>query len=266
MTTPQDVQQFIGRTAVDSEGSKVGKIAQIYLDERTGLPLWVTVATGMLGTRQSFAPISGSRFDGDQVTLAVSKDLIKDAPSIDDDGQVNASEQEALYRHYAEYLGSGQTTGRTGHADGGELAEGTAGARGRDTSGPVTDDAMTRSEEQLRVGTETVEWGRARLRKYVVTENVSTTVPVSHEEVRVEREPITDANRDAALSGEPISEEEHEVTLRAERPVVAKEAVPVERVRMATETVTEDAAVSETVRKEQIEEPDVDVNPRDAGR
>ena len=125
---------------------------------------------------------------------------------------------------------------------------------------------MTRSEEQLRVGTETVEGGRARLRKYVVTENVSTTVPVSHEEVHVEREPITDANRDAALSGEPISEEEHEVALRAERPVAAKEAVPVERVRLATETVTEDAAVSETVRKEQIEEPEVDVNPRDAGR
>ena len=75
MTTPQDVQQFIGRTAVDSEGSKVGKIGQIYLDERTGLPLWVTVATGMFGTRQSFAPISGSRFDGDQVTLAVSKEV-----------------------------------------------------------------------------------------------------------------------------------------------------------------------------------------------
>jgi stress response protein YsnF len=108
--------------------------------------------------------------------------------------------------------------GRTGCGDGGGLADGTAGARGRDTSGPVTDDAMTRSEEQLRVGTETVEGGRARLRKYVVTENVSTTVPVSHEEVRVEREPITDANRDAALSGEPISEEEHEVALRAERP------------------------------------------------
>ena len=265
MTTPQDVQQFIGRTAVDNEGNKVGKIGQVYLDERTGLPLWITVATGMLGTRQSFAPISGSRFDDEQVTLAVSKDLIKDAPSIDDDGQIDASEQEALYRHYADYLGSGQTAG-PGYADGGELADSTAGAPGRDTSGPVTDDAMTRLEEQLRVGTETVEGGRARLRKYVVTENVSTTVPVSHEEVRVEREPITDANRDAALSGEPISEEEHEVTLRAERPVVAKEAVPVERVRLATETVTEDAAVSETVRKEQIEEPDVDVNPRDAGR
>jgi stress response protein YsnF len=82
----------------------------------------------------------------------------------------------------------------------------------------------------------------------------------------VEREPITGANRDAALSGEPISEEEHEITLRAERPVVAKEAVPVERVRLTSETVTEDAAVNETVRKERIEEPDVDVNPHDAGR
>jgi uncharacterized protein (TIGR02271 family) len=256
MTSPQDVQQFIGRTAVDSEGSKVGKIGQIYLDEQTGMPLWATVATGMFGTRQSFAPLYGAQVSGGEVTLAVSKEQIKDAPSVDDDGRIDASEQEALYRHYAGYLGE-----QTGYGPGGQ-----AGPQGRDTSGPVTDDAMTRSEERLRVGTETVESGRARLRKYVVTENVSTTVPVSHEEVRVEREPITDANRDAALSGEPISEEEHEVTLRAERPVVAKETVPVERVRLTTETVTEDAAVNETVRKERIEEPDVEGNPRDAGR
>jgi uncharacterized protein (TIGR02271 family) len=261
MTTPQDVQQFIGRTAVDTEGSKVGKIDQVYLDERTRTPVWVTVTTGMFGTRQSFAPIYGSQLSGNQIRLAVSKDLIKDAPSIDDDGQIGPGEQDALYRHYAGHLGPVQPAGYD------EVASGTEGVRGRDTSGPTTDKAMTRSEEQLRVGTETVEGGRARLRKYVVTENVSTTVPVSHEEVRVEREPITDANRDAALSGEPISEEEHEVTLHAERPVVAKEAVPVERVRLATETVTENAAVNETLRKERIEEPDVDATPRnDAGR
>ena len=255
MTTPQDVQQFIGRTAVDSEGGKVGKIGQVYLDSQTGQPLWVTVATGMFGSRQSFAPVYGSRFDGDQVMLAVSKDLIKDAPSIEDDGQIDASEQDALYQHYSGYLGGGQAGGQAGYADSGQAGE-TAGGRGRDTSGPAADDAMTRSEERLRVGTEPVEAGRARLRKYVVTENVTQTVPVSHEEVRLEREPVTDANRDAALSGEPISEEEHEVTLRAERPVVAKEAVPVERVRLGKETVTEDAEVSETVRKEQIDEPD----------
>jgi len=112
---------------------------------------------------------------------------------------------------------------------------------------------MTRSEEQLKVGTEQVETGRARLRKHVVTEQQTVTVPVSREEVRVEREPITDANRDQAVAGPDISEEEHEVVLTEERPVVQKEAVPVERVKLAKESVTEDHQVSEQVRKEQIE-------------
>jgi uncharacterized protein (TIGR02271 family) len=125
---------------------------------------------------------------------------------------------------------------------------------------------MTRSEERLHVGTETVAAGRARLRKYVVTENVTQTVPVSHEEIRVERESITEANRDTPLSGADITEEEHEVTLHAERPVVAKETVPVERVRLGTETVTEQAEVSEQVRKEQIDEPDMDADRLRADR
>jgi uncharacterized protein (TIGR02271 family) len=112
---------------------------------------------------------------------------------------------------------------------------------------------MTRSEERLHVGTERVETGRARLRKYIVTENVQTTVPVSREEIRVEREPITDANRDAATSGPDLSEEEHEVTLTAERPVIGKETVPVERVRLGKETTTEERQVTDQVRKEQIE-------------
>ena len=260
MTTLQDAQQFIGRTAVDSEGSKIGQIGQVYLADQTGEPVWLTVTTGMLGTRQSFAPIHGSEFEGDQVRLAVSKDLVKDAPSIDDDGHMEASEQDALYRHYAAYLGTGQAAGEAGDTGG------PAGARGQDTSGPTTDDAMTRSEERLHVGTETVQAGRARRRKYVVTETVTTSVPVSHEEVRLEREPITEASRDAALSGPAISEEEHEVTLHAERPVVAKEAVPVERVRLGTETVTQQQQVTEQVRKEQIDEPDVDAGPRDTSR
>jgi hypothetical protein len=53
MTTPQDARQLIGRTALDSEGSKIG---QVYLNEQTGSPLWITVATGFFGTPQSFAP------------------------------------------------------------------------------------------------------------------------------------------------------------------------------------------------------------------
>ena len=115
---------------------------------------------------------------------------------------------------------------------------------------------MTLSEERLNVGTEQVEAGRARLRKYVVTENVTETVPVSHEEVRVTREPITEANMGNAMDGPAISEEEHEVTLHAERAVVEKEAVPVERVRLDKQTVTEQERVSEDVRKEQVEVDD----------
>ncbi len=112
---------------------------------------------------------------------------------------------------------------------------------------------MTRSEERLEVGTAKQEVGRARLRKRVITETETRNVPVSHEEVRVEREPITDGNSGQALDGPGISEEEHEVVLNAEKPVVAKEAVPVERVRLDKETVTDEVQVTEDVRKEQIE-------------
>ena len=274
MTNPNDAEQYVGRTAVDLEGTKIGKIGQVYLDDRTGEPMWVTVSTGLFGSRQSFAPIGGSQFDGENVRLAVSKDTIKDAPNVDDDEHISGSEQDALYEYYG-YAGdqaAGQTgqTGQAGFADRGQAgysrdaAETASDPAGQRATG--TDDAMTRSEERLNVGKETVQAGRARLRKHVVTENVTRTVPVSHEEVRVEREPITEGNRDAALSGEPISEDEHEVTLQAERPVVEKEAVPVERVRLATDTVTEDAQVSESVRKEQIDDADVDVDDRRRNR
>ena len=256
MTNAQDTaQQLIGRTAIDSEGNKVGKIGQVYLDDQSGAPTWVTVTTGLFGTKQSFAPLQGHTLDGDDVRLGVPKDLIKDAPNVEDDGHLQEDEQTALYDHYAHYFTSGAR----------DTVE-DFGARGEshDTSGPNTDEAMTRSEERLHVGTEQVETGRVRLRKYIVTENVTQTVPVSHEEVRLEREPITEANRDQAMSGADISEEEHEVTLHAERPVVAKETVPVERVALGTETVTEQHQVDEQVRKEQIEVDDQ--TQRDAGR
>jgi uncharacterized protein (TIGR02271 family) len=245
MTTTEELQTMEGRTAVDTNGTELGKIGQIYVDDQTGQPLWVTISTGMFGTRESFAPLHGSRSDGDSLQLAVTKDMVKGAPGVDADGHIGDSENEALYTYYDGYLGDSR-----------EDMPGQPGMQSRDTSGPTTDDAMTRSEEQLQVGTEQVETGRARLRKYVVTENVTQTVPVSHEEARLEREPITDANRGQAMSGSDITEEEHEVTLHAERPVVAKETVPVERVRVSTETVTENAEVSETLRKEQIDDPD----------
>ena len=125
---------------------------------------------------------------------------------------------------------------------------------------------MTRSEEELRVGTETHERGRVRLRKYVTTEEVTQTVPVRREEVRLEREPVTDADVGAATGGPELTESAHEVVLREERPVVDKEVVPRERVRLDTETVTEERRVGEEVRKEQIEVDEGDTDVRDHRR
>jgi uncharacterized protein (TIGR02271 family) len=241
---------------VDRDGDKVGTIDAIYVDDQTGEPEWALVNTGLFGTRSTFVPIAKATGSGDQVQIPFEKQRIKDAPNIDPDGHLSEQEEQELWRHYG--LNYGATAGYDerdvagGYADAGR-ADVDRDTVGRDVSGPTTDDAMTRSEEELRVGTQTRERGRARLRKYVTTEPQQVTVPVQREEVRVEREPITDANLGAATDGPAISEEEHEVTLREEEVVVDKRAVPKERVRLDTETVTDERQVSEDVRKEQIE-------------
>ena len=114
MIGQSDIATIGGASVVDSSGSKIGKVGQVYLDDRTGAPLWVTVNTGLFGTRQSFAPIAGSQFDGDDVRLAVSKDTIKNAPNVDDDEHISGSEQDALYKYYG-YTG-GQAAGQGGLA------------------------------------------------------------------------------------------------------------------------------------------------------
>jgi uncharacterized protein (TIGR02271 family) len=270
-----DITTLIGSNAVDNDGDKLGKIGQVYLDDETGRPEWATVNTGLFGTHETFVPLSEASVSGGTLRVPYEKARVKDAPRVAaEQGHLSPDEEAELYRYYGIGLGTTGTetaaytetagyaeTSGTGTSGTGTSGTGTAGYTdtnrhgtvGHDTSGPTTDNAMTRSEEQLRVGTQQVEAGRARLRKYVVTENVTTTVPVSHEEVRIEREPITDGNVGDALDGPAISEEEHEVTLHAERPVVEKEAVPVERVRLDTQTVTEQETVTDSVRKEQIE-------------
>ncbi|HYP48204.1 MAG TPA: PRC and DUF2382 domain-containing protein [Thermoleophilaceae bacterium] len=247
--TGSDVGDWRGSNAVDSNGDKIGTIDEIYMDAETGKPEWLAVKTGLLGSKLSFVPVAGASDGGGEVRVRDDKQQVKDAPNADADGELSQDEEARLYSHYGlEYSESRSDSG---------LPEGQgrtdSGTVGHDTSGPTTDDAMTRSEEELRVGKTQRERGRARLRKYVVTEQVQQTVPVQREEVRIEREPITDANVDAATSGPAISEEEHEVTLHEEEVVVDKRAVPKERVRLDKETVTEDKVVSEEVRKERIE-------------
>jgi uncharacterized protein (TIGR02271 family) len=248
-----DAYQWHGRNLVGSDGEKIGKITNIYEDPATGKPEWATVSSGLFGTKSNFVPLAGASPSGEDVRASVTKDQVKDAPGVEADGELSEAEEQRLFEYYdVPYTTAGSTT-----AQGAPQTEGYSETDreqvGHDTSGPTTDEAMTRSEEELRVGTRQREAGRARLRKYVVTENVTTTVPVSHEEVRIEREPITDANRGDALDGPGISEEEHEVVLHEDEVVVDKDTVAKERVRLDTETVTEDQQVSEQVRKEQVE-------------
>jgi uncharacterized protein (TIGR02271 family) len=262
MPTPgiDTVQGWQDRNMVDPAGGKIGTIVDIYLDDDTGQPEWATVKTGLLGGKQSFVPLAQAQPVGDSVRVPYDKDRVKSAPGIQAQGELSQDEEATLYRYYGlEYTEARSDSGLPTGAAGQNLDprdrydEAPEGTVGRDLSGPTTDNAMTRSEEELRVGTAQRERGRVRLRKYVTTEQRQVTVPVQREEVRVEREPITDANIDAATSGPEISEEEHEVILHEEEPVVEKRAVPKERVRLGKETVTEQEQVGGEVRQEHIE-------------
>ncbi len=242
-----DPQRLYGTEIMTADGSKLGKVEEVYLDQATGRPEWAEVKTGLFGSKTARGPLATAEEASGALRVPFGKDQIKGAPHHDRGHTLSPDEEVRLFEHYGVPYGGETVTaqpGRTGAAGRGD---------GRDVSGPETDDAMTRSEEEVRVGKAARETGRARLRKYVVTEDVQTTVPVTHEEVRVEREPITEANVGAAMSGPALSDEEHEVVLHEEQPVVEKQVVPKERVRLSKDAVTQDAPVNTEVRKEHIE-------------
>ena len=260
--TDMSLEQLEGRPVMGADGQKIGTVADVYFDKDTRQPEWALVTTGMFGTKHSFVPITSASTTSEGLQVPFTKDQVKDAPRLDDDGELSQDEEVLLSQHYGldyseapsdtglpEGTGQGQTTGR--------------GPVGNDVSGPETDDAMTRSEEELRLDKIRRPSGLVRLRKYITTEQVAATVPVQREEARIEREPITDANVGAAMSGPELSEEEHELTLSEEEVTVDKKVVPKERVRVDTDVVTEERSVTEDVRKENIEvEGDVETGTR----
>lgn len=249
MISTNDINTLLesNTTVYSSDGDKIGGIGQVYLDDQTGEPSFATVKTGLFGTSETFVPLADAAREGDDLRVPYTKDQVKDAPRVEADASITPEEEEELYRHY-NMGGTGTTTRDQGDTD----RETEATFAGNDAPKISGDDTMTRSEERLNVGTEKVESGRMRLRKHVVTENVTTTVPVSREEVVLERVPVTGENRGDAINGAEIGEEEHEIVLHEERPVVEKETVAVEQVRLGTKTVTEDKTVTGEVRKEQI--------------
>jgi sporulation protein YlmC with PRC-barrel domain len=172
MATTDQILSWRGRELSDRDGEKIGKVDEVYLDTTTNQPEWALVNTGLFGRKSTFVPLRDAEATGDEVRVAHTKSHVKDAPGIDADGQLSESEEAALYRHYDldqpgdagpdSGLANGQTTRDVellGDDDDGEA---------RRASG----DAVTRSEEELSVGTSAREKGRPRLRKYVETEDV----------------------------------------------------------------------------------------------
>ncbi|GAA3179457.1 MULTISPECIES: PRC and DUF2382 domain-containing protein [Streptomyces] len=307
--TPQDLT---GLNVVDAEGAKVGSVQQVYRDDATNEPEWITVRTGLFGMKETFIPLAGARRVDDELHVPHTKETIKEAPRIDADGHLDPSEEDQLYRHYGlkrpgtaggptgADTGSpaGTTTGTPGTMKGttgmaaaghrtraGErdrtMAEGERAARTEHTGRPMagagagggaamsrgraegeaTEAGKTReqipeivlSEERIQIGTEEREAGRAHLRKHVVTEDVHRTVPVSHEEVRLVRETISEEERMRGRTAPRLGEGEVEVVLHEEEAVVTKRTVPVERVRLETERVTEQREINAELRKEEVE-------------
>ncbi|WP_316573169.1 PRC and DUF2382 domain-containing protein [Nocardia canadensis] len=247
------LDSLIGATAYDERGEKIGKVKQIYLENTTGAPTWAAVSTGLFHG-DSLVPLAGAehRADEDTLRLHVDKEAVRSAPHLDDDGRISAESEQELFRHYHvdPRAAAWDTYGRQQIRAGDEepLTHGNPGIGG---------ESMIRSEEQLRVDTERETVGTARLRKYVVTEEQNVRVPTSHEEVRVEREPITDRGE----RGVEIGDDEREVTLHADRVRVETEAVPVERVRLAVDEVEDEQTVSGTVRKERVDTEGFDDDP-----
>jgi|tagenome__1003787_1003787.scaffolds.fasta_scaffold20987798_7 uncharacterized protein (TIGR02271 family) len=280
MLSEGEISTAVGGPAYGQDGSKLGTIEAFFADDRTGAPTWVAVSTGLFGTRHSIAPVIDATFADGALRLPVTADAVKSAPPMNGD-HLDPADEAMLRRHYG--LADTAPVGDTGPAVDARPAVGAGPAVDTppvvDTAPgprhaappagetdtqviappPASDGAMTRSEEQLRVGTERVATTRTRLVKYVVTEDVQITVPIRREEIRVEEVPLDEQVRDSGdtelLVADPVPASgglPEEIILHTERPVVTVEVVPVERVRLRTQVVEGQETVTERVQREQI--------------
>jgi len=231
-------QQLRGADVLDRDGTKVGVVEELFVDRETRRPEWLGIGTGFLRSKRVLVPVVGSDTNGDIVRLPYDEQLVKDSPDVDAD-EVSEETERALYAHYG--VPASESASPSTYAEGGPSTEMTSGTTGGQS--------VTRSEEELRVGTERTEAGRVRLHKWVDTEPVETDVTLTQERATIERRPV----EGTAATGAEIGEQDIEVTLEEERPVVSKQTVAKEEVAIGTETVQETEHVSDTVRKEVVE-------------
>lgn len=254
MITSQDAAKLTGQDVYGSSGDKIGTVGHVWGDP-SGAPAWASVKTGMFGAKESMIPLGDANMRRGRLVVPFRKSQVKDAPRIDGSTTepLNANEFARLYDYYGSQRGDSATVGAGSTTDAGRSRSAGYSADDVVEDYALDEGFLTRSEERLAVGTERERIGAAHLRKYVVTEEQRVTVPVSHEEVRLVREPITQENLAAMHVGTDLTESDVDIDLYAERAVVNKEIVPIERVRMVKETVTEQQTVSGEIRREHIE-------------
>ena len=263
--TNANIDALYDRTVVDQSGDKIGEIGQVYLDDASGQPAWVTVKTGLFGRNETFVPFKGLETSGDEIRAPYTKDKVKDAPNVDPDGHLSEDETDELYRYYSDAFASEKDTTKDanpGYAGNGVSGDRIADAKTEkaadatpqttaDQKSPVAEDgSVVRHEERLNVGKERVETGRVRIRKHIVHDTETVEVPVEREEIHVERVPL-----DEKVAGDDVklSEGAQDIVTHEERPTIDKETVAAEKIKIGKETTQDTQTVSGKVAKEQID-------------
>jgi uncharacterized protein (TIGR02271 family) len=216
------LDEMRGAPVYDNAGEKIGKVEEIFYDHESRRPEWIGIGTGFFGTKRVLVPVEGAQLAEDGLRVAFSKDHVKDSPDIDEDEISQECESELT-----QYYGLAQPQ-RTVSSD--------------------ADQAMTRSEEEIEVGKRDVDAGSARLRKWVETEPVELDVELHREVAHVTREPL---NR--PVGDHDFTEEEVEVPLHQEKPIVKKQAVAKERIGLEKDVETETQTVRDELRKERVD-------------
>jgi uncharacterized protein (TIGR02271 family) len=230
--TLERIAECRGLDVCSSDGKKIGSVEEIFYDEQTRQPEWIGIGTGFLGTKRAVVPVHDADIRDDEVYVPYAKDQVKDSPDIDAD-EISQDTERELYAHYG--LQYSESRSDTGLPKGGR-------------AGGKPEKKVTRAEEEIEVGKRPVEAGKARLRKWVETEPVEMDVELERETARVTRERIDEPVADA-----DIGEEEIEVPLRGEKPVVQKQTVAKERVGLEKDVQTRREKVRDEVRKERVD-------------
>lgn len=243
--TMEQLAELRGAPVYDSVGAKIGSVEEIFLDNDTNQPEWIGLGTGVFGTKRVLVPVKGAQIKDGAVEVAYAKDHVKDGPDIDAD-EISQETERELYAFYG--LEYSERRSESGLPEGGAPPPPPPRRKGQD---------VTRAEEELQVGKRPVQAGTVRLRKWVETEPVTAEVDVKRETARIEREPINEPVGEGQMG-----EQQVEVPLEAEQPVVSKQTVAKERVSVDKDVETTPETVTEEVRKEQISLEGDDVETR----